>query len=435
MLAAAAAGADLQDLAGLAEEMRARTAPPDSDGGDDGSGRSLRLDLHYRGAGRLRGDLTPRCAAALQVVLEALGKKAGREDTRSRPQRDHDALEEACRRLIAAGNLPQRAGQPTQISLHMTLDDLINGPSNGTSAGWGSGGTAGSGGSAGWGGGGTGGSGGSGPAPSSWLLPDRGDMNRGNMNRGDMNRDDMNRGDVERGDIVPRRLFPTGDDLAREQRGGWTGPGAMASPGDLCDASIVPVVSGHVDHELLDKLANSLLAHIANPAAPREPADSDLENSDAAEDSTGARLAVDFARDLILRNAVALLSGPAGLASRLRTGFLAGPAASISLPLDVGTATDTIPPHLRRAVILRDQHCGFPGCTMTNCQVHHVIPLSEGGATCLENLTLACTFHHLIAVHSWGWKLILNADGTKTAISPYGRRVVRSHDPPSACAA
>ncbi len=45
----------------------------------------------------------------------------------------------------------------------------------------------------------------------------------------------------------------------------------------------------------------------------------------------------------------ALLSGPAGLASRLRTTRLTGPAASISLPLDCGTATDTIPAHMRRA--------------------------------------------------------------------------------------
>jgi hypothetical protein len=42
-------------------------------------------------------------------------------------------------------------------------------------------------------------------------------------------------------------------------------------------------------------------------------------------------------------------SAPGGLASVLRTGTPA--AASISLPLDVGTATDTIPPHLRRAII------------------------------------------------------------------------------------
>ena len=75
-------------------------------------------------------------------------------------------------------------------------------------------------------------------------------------------------------------------------------------------------------------------------------------------------------------------------------------------------------------------HCGFPGCTDTNCQVHHIIPVSEGGTTSLENCTLGCKFHHLIAIHVWGWRLILNPDGTKTAISPDGRRVLRSHDPP-----
>jgi hypothetical protein len=109
---------------------------------------------------------------------------------------------------------------------------------------------------------------------------------------------------------------------------------------------------------------------------------------------------------------------------------LCGPAASISLPLDVGVATDTIPAHLRRAVILRDVHCGFPGCTDPNCQVHHIIPVSEGGTTSLDNMTLGCLFHHLIAIHIWGWKLILNADGTKTAISPDGKRILHSHDPP-----
>jgi len=126
LLAAATAGATLLDLAGLAEEMRARTAAPDRDSDDDGfADRSVRLDLHYRGAGRLRGDLTPRCAASLQAILDALGKKAGPEDTRTQAQRDHDALEEACRRLIAAHSVPDRAGQPTQIQLHMTLDQLL----------------------------------------------------------------------------------------------------------------------------------------------------------------------------------------------------------------------------------------------------------------------------------------------------------------------
>ncbi|HEX5189364.1 MAG TPA: HNH endonuclease signature motif containing protein [Streptosporangiaceae bacterium] len=199
----------------------------------------------------------------------------------------------------------------------------------------------------------------------------------------------------------------------------------MATVGDLCDASIVPVVTGHVDHELLDKLASVLLDNVSSHGAPQEP----------DGQSKAARLGADFARNLILRNAVALLSGPDGLASRLRTGLLAGPAASISLPLDVGTATETIPPHLRRAVTLRDKHCGFAGCTETDCQVHHIIPISEGGKTCLENLTLGCRFHHLIAIHLWGWKVVFNPDGTKTTISPEGSLVLHSHDPPGTSAA
>ncbi len=127
LLAAAAGGAVLPDLAALAEEMRRRTAAPDRDGpgGDDGfDERRLRLGLTFGGAGVLEGDLTPACAAALAAVLEALGKKAGPEDVRTAPQRRHDALEEACRRLIGAGCLPDRAGQPTHIQLHLTLDQL-----------------------------------------------------------------------------------------------------------------------------------------------------------------------------------------------------------------------------------------------------------------------------------------------------------------------
>jgi hypothetical protein len=125
LLGAAAAGAELADLTGLAEELRNRTAAPDT-GDDDGfTDRSLRLESTFQGAGRLDGDLTPGCAAALRAVLDALGKKAGPEDTRAQRQRDHGALEEAMRRLIASGCLPQRAGQPTQIQLHMTLRDLM----------------------------------------------------------------------------------------------------------------------------------------------------------------------------------------------------------------------------------------------------------------------------------------------------------------------
>jgi hypothetical protein len=49
-----------------------------------------------------RGRCRAACTAALTVVLDALGQKAGPEDTRTAVQRRHDALEEACQRLISA---------------------------------------------------------------------------------------------------------------------------------------------------------------------------------------------------------------------------------------------------------------------------------------------------------------------------------------------
>jgi 5-methylcytosine-specific restriction endonuclease McrA len=104
----------------------------------------------------------------------------------------------------------------------------------------------------------------------------------------------------------------------------------------------------------------------------------------------------------------------------------------VSLPLDTGTPTPTVPAHLRRAVIIRDRHCAFPGCSAppAACQAHHVLPRSKGGVTALHNLALLCSFHHLIAVHRWGWTLTLHGDGTTTATSPDGSRTLHSHSPP-----
>lgn len=196
-------------------------------------------------------------------------------------------------------------------------------------------------------------------------------------------------------------------------------------PGDECDATIIPVVTGRVDHDLLDKLTAQLKGRTPWSERP-------------AYDQTGSESPDrDEVRDLILANAIAMLSGPGQIASLLRTGTLPPPAASISLPLDVGTATDTIPPHLRRAVILRDKHCRGPGCTqpVSGCQVHHLVPRSQGGPTKLTSLLLLCPFCHLILVHQWGWTITLNPDGTTTARSPDGTKIFHSHSPPSATAA
>src|SRR5215470_7358041 len=90
LAAAAAGGAELADLAGLAEQMyqRAWGDRPDSDSDDGGcDDRRVWLDVTFAGAGRLTGDLTPGCAAALGAVLDSLAKKAGPEDMRTASQR------------------------------------------------------------------------------------------------------------------------------------------------------------------------------------------------------------------------------------------------------------------------------------------------------------------------------------------------------------
>ena len=99
---------------------------PDGDDGFDD--RYTQLDLTFGGAGRLTGDLTPECAAALQAVLESLGKKRGREDTRTAGQRFHDALQEACELLIGAKMVPDRAGTDTHVDVHVGLRDLLDLP-------------------------------------------------------------------------------------------------------------------------------------------------------------------------------------------------------------------------------------------------------------------------------------------------------------------
>ena len=59
------------------------------------------------------------------------------------------------------------------------------------------------------------------------------------------------------------------------------------------------------------------------------------------------------------RLAVDLVSGPAGVAAVLRQGLLDKPYNTPSLPLDIGYS-DSIPAHIRRAVLLRDRSCAWP---------------------------------------------------------------------------
>ncbi len=81
--------------------------------------------------------------------------------------------------------------------------------------------------------------------------------------------------------------------------------------------------------------------------------------------------------------------------------------AGRSEPLDVGRRTALISPALRRAVIVRDAHCRFPGCDRphTWCDAHHVVHWADGGPTALENLMLLCRRHHRMIHRPRGFRL------------------------------
>ena len=124
--AAGRRGMDLRDLATLAAEIQSRAHPdPDDDPGKTFEDRAVRLETTFQGAGVFTGDLTPECTALVGTVLEALSAPRGAEDTRSHAQRYHDALEEAMHRLVSAGLLPERAGQPAKAWAHISLADLM----------------------------------------------------------------------------------------------------------------------------------------------------------------------------------------------------------------------------------------------------------------------------------------------------------------------
>jgi hypothetical protein len=127
LLQAAAAGASLDDLAtiaGCAIEKWRQQRPDPEDPDDAFEDRCVKVGTTFGGAGVIRGDLTPECAAAVRAVLEALGKRAGPEDDRTEDKRFHDALQLACELLLRARLVPDRAGADTQVIAHIPLSQL-----------------------------------------------------------------------------------------------------------------------------------------------------------------------------------------------------------------------------------------------------------------------------------------------------------------------
>ena len=341
LVQAARSGASLDDLrtiAGVAlEKWRASRPDADDDGFDD---RYVQVGTTFGGAGVIRGNLTPECAAAVQAVLEALGKKAGTEDTRTEGQRFHDALLAGCELLIGAKMVPDRAGADTHVAVHIPFPQLRQRP-------------------------------GAPEAEEVWLRGTAGEP------------------------------------------GYLTGKDAEAA---ACDALAVPVVTGHADMRVVDKIIALALAAAGITLDGTDPGDDDDDEASGPDDNSDghrswgtagggpraasrARLrarerftpdAAQALRYAIARLAIDFVSGPAGLAGWLRTTLLAPPYSTPSLPLDIGYS-DSIPASIRRAVQLRDRGCAWPRCGRPAawCDVHHLQHKADGGKTAVTQLRAA----------------------------------------------
>ena len=371
LLTAAKAGADLRDLAGLAAEILARSGPEDSPD-DKFEDRCLKLESTFDGAGVLSGDLTPECAAVVTAVLDALSAPAGAEDTRTYAQRYHDALQEAMRRLVAAGLLPERAGQPVKVLAHISLADLM--VLDGSSA-----------------------------LQEEWTARAR----------------------------AAWAAHRAAASVSGSDAGAWLYGDAAAAM--ACDAAMTPIVTGDVNPAALDALVRLCVQidKLWHHSDGSSEGDDDGEAQTAPrQDTTRAWEALEQA---IIGKAVDLVSGPGGLASFLRRRQLGARLVGPSLPLDVGVSKD-IPAAIRRAVILRDQHCRWTGgCDQpaAACEVHHVTHKADGGKTSVKDCILFCTFHHQVAIHQMGWTVVLNPDGTTTAWNRDKTKVLHSHSPPA----
>jgi hypothetical protein len=75
-------------------------------------------------------------------------------------------------------------------------------------------------------------------------------------------------------------------------------------------------------------------------------------------------------------------------------------------PLDVGRASRTVPAAIRRAVILRDGGCAFPGCSVPArwCEIHHIVHWVDQGPTSLNNCVALCGRHHRL-LHQSPWQI------------------------------
>ncbi|MDP9821299.1 hypothetical protein J2S59_001108 [Nocardioides massiliensis] len=81
--------------------------------------------------------------------------------------------------------------------------------------------------------------------------------------------------------------------------------------------------------------------------------------------------------------------------------------------LDLGRASRLHTPAMRKAIRLRDKTCRADGCDIpaTWCEIHHLVPWSEGGKTSVKDGVALCSHHHHI-VHDPAFDHERHPDGS-----------------------
>jgi Domain of unknown function (DUF222) len=301
------------------------------------------------------------------AVLDALSAPRGAEDDRTHAMRYHDALEEACRRLVAAGLLPERAGQPVHVTSHIHLKDLT----------------------------------------------------------------DLDVGSELQKQWTENVRAEWAAARAAASAGGSDGAAwleGQAAHGFACDASVTPVVFGTVNIGVMEQLVRlcvQLAGHGPLLAGPGEPmpgpqllppglSRESLEQGiigKAVELLSGPDGLASFLRR---RELGARLGGPS---QPLDIGY------SSNVPAGIRKAV--------KARDLKCQWAGGCDQPASACEVHHLRHKGNGGETSLENCILICFFHHQVMIHRMGWTLVRNHDGTTTAWNRDRSKVLRSHSPPA----
>ena len=95
-----------------------------------------------------------------------------------------------------------------------------------------------------------------------------------------------------------------------------------------------------------------------------------------------------------------------------------------SQPVDLGREKRLFPPHIRRALDVRDRGCVFAGCDAPTwwCDAHHVLHWIDGGQTSLENGALLCERHHTKVHH--GFRISRLPDGRWRTYRPDGSEIL-----------